>query len=193
MLIDQNGQTALKGLYAAGDIVGGGKAGATTAVAWGYREGEKAAEYVQTISHSAIDEDQVKNDRDRTLAPLSRSDGIDPLEMENIVRKIITDYVGLVKSKAKLKRGLEQLEFIQQAYVPQLRARNPHELMRALEVQSVLQVGLMHTRTSMLREESRFIPSHYREDFPEKDDVRWNKAIVLWQRDGQMEYALQEL
>ena len=193
VLIDQNGQTALKGLYAAGDIVGGGKAGATTAVAWGYREGEKAAEYVQTISHSAIDEDQVKNDRDRTLAPLSRSDGIDPLEMENIVRKIITDYVGLVKSKAKLKRGLEQLEFIQQAYVPQLRARNPHELMRALEVQSVLQVGLMHTRTSMLREESRFIPSHYREDFPEKDDVRWNKAIVLWQRDGQMEYALQEL
>ncbi|CAG0946611.1 fumarate reductase (CoM/CoB) subunit A [Anaerolineae bacterium] len=193
VLIDLNGQTALKGLYAAGDIVGGGKAGATTAVAWGYREGEMAAEYAQAIAHLPIDEDQVKNDRERALAPLARADGIHPLEMENIVRKIITEYVGLVKSEAKLKRGLEQLEFIQNDYVPQLRARNPHELMRALEAQSVLQVGLMHARTSLLREESRFIPSHYREDFSERDDARWNKSIVLWQREGQMEYALQEL
>jgi succinate dehydrogenase/fumarate reductase flavoprotein subunit len=53
-----------------------------------------------------------------------------------------------------------------------LRAENPHEMGRSLEVISVMNNAEMVLRASLQRKESRKIPfGFYRADFPEKNDA----------------------
>ena len=54
-----------------------------------------------------------------------------------------------------------------------MRAREPHELMRALEAHSILDCAEMAARASLYRTESRWGLYHYRVDYPETDDDNW--------------------
>ena len=51
------------------------------------------------------------------------------------------------------------------------------------EFQNMLDVAKLITEAASIRTESR--GAHYREDYPERDDVHWNKHIVLC-RDKQL-------
>jgi len=68
-------------------------------------------------------------------------------------------------------------------------ARNPHELMRCIEVQSAITVSELHANASLVRTETRFPPRHYRVDYPKQDDVNWKKSIVWQNVGGKMEYT----
>ena len=52
-------------------------------------------------------------------------------------------------------------------------ARNAHELMRALEVASILDCADMAAFASLFRTESRWGLYHLRVDYPAKDDANW--------------------
>ena len=49
-------------------------------------------------------------------------------------------------------------------------------LLDALEIENMITVASLVTQSALIRRESR--GSHYREDYPEKDE-RWNRSIVL--------------
>jgi len=49
-------------------------------------------------------------------------------------------------------------------------------LLDALEIGNMLTLASLVTQSALLRRESR--GSHYREDYPKKDE-RWNRSIVL--------------
>jgi fumarate reductase (CoM/CoB) subunit A len=49
-------------------------------------------------------------------------------------------------------------------------------LLDALEIENMLTVASLVTQSALVRRESR--GSHYREDYPQKDN-RWDRSIVL--------------
>ena len=62
--------------------------------------------------------------------------------------------------------------------VPVLAASNPHELMRALEVQDIIELSELHAEFALRRTESRMVPYHHRIDYPEQDDEHWANVII---------------
>ena len=54
-----------------------------------------------------------------------------------------------------------------------LSARNPHELMRAMETHSILDCAFMAAEASLFRTESRWGLYHLRVDHPGRDDADW--------------------
>ncbi len=186
VVINETGETSLPGLYAAGDVIGGSMmSGATGALVWGYVEGPNAAKEAQERPEPVVDCEQVLQEKERVLAPLNRVKGLKPLHLEDTVRRLVTEYVGFEKHDSKLTYALQQLANVQDKYVPRLQVDNPHELMRAVEVQNIITVGEIHARAALIRTESRLVPWHYRVDYPNRDDEHWRKAVLVWQENGQ--------
>ncbi|MEH2313150.1 MAG: hypothetical protein V7K35_17515 [Nostoc sp.] len=52
-------------------------------------------------------------------------------------------------------------------------ARDPHELMRCIEVHFIRDCAEMAARASLYRQETRWGLYHYRLDYPEKNDDEW--------------------
>lgn len=52
-------------------------------------------------------------------------------------------------------------------------ARDPHELMRCMEVHFIRDCAEMAARASLYRRESRWGLYHYRVDYPEKNNEEW--------------------
>lgn len=197
VLHDEKGETSLKGLFVAGDVGGGMPAyGSTGALVWGYRIGDYLAECIPDTKKPVLDAEQlrqVQKEKERVLAPLRRTDGVNPLELEDLTRKVMSHYVGIKKIEPRLKRGLQQIRILKEKFVPKLVATNPHELMRALEVQDIIDLSELHAQTALLRTETRMPPYHYRVDYPEQDDANWRKNIVVKSAVGQMKYTLETL
>ena len=61
---------------------------------------------------------------------------------------------------------------------------NSHELLRALEAQSILDCADMAASASLYRTESRWGLYHHRADYPEKDDENWFCHTVLYKDDS---------
>ncbi|HEX2966705.1 MAG TPA: hypothetical protein VHO84_13015, partial [Syntrophorhabdaceae bacterium] len=70
---------------------------------------------------------------------------------------------------------------VKEEAVPLLSADDPHELMRAVEVQDIIDIAELYIDSSLLRTESRVAPMHYREDYPEQDPA-WDKTTITAKR-----------
>jgi succinate dehydrogenase/fumarate reductase flavoprotein subunit len=84
----------------------------------------------------------------------------------------------------RLKRAAEVMKITAEQFAPALKASDPHELMRALEVRDIIQLSEFHAQASLLRTESRDLPNHYRIDYPKQDDARWSNTIVTIRKAG---------
>ncbi|RWF29159.1 MAG: fumarate reductase/succinate dehydrogenase flavoprotein subunit, partial [Mesorhizobium sp.] len=65
-------------------------------------------------------------------------------------------------------------------------ARDAHELMRSLEVSSILDCAEMAAHASLFRTESRWGLYHNRIDYPQRDDANWFCHTLVRKSDGQM-------
>ena len=75
-----------------------------------------------------------------------------------------------------------------------LGARDPHELMRCMEVHFIRDCAEMAARASLFRRESRWGLYHYRLDFPERNDDEWMcNTIVQKSANGTMELYKEDL
>jgi len=53
------------------------------------------------------------------------------------------------------------------------------DLFKVYEVENIIQCATLSATASLERTESRWLPWHFRSDFPNRDDVNWKKHIVL--------------
>ncbi len=90
-------------------------------------------------------------------------------------------YVLYVKKQDRLEAALTNINYLKDHFVPRLIASDPHELRLALETENMIINAEMKLRASMFRKESRH--SHFREDFPFRDDKNWLAFVVL-QKNG---------
>ena len=170
--IDEHAATSVPGLYGAGDMASVPHNYMLGAFVYGQIAGEQAAAFATGHELPSADEDFIERERRRLLAPLERTDGIPPAQMEYKIRRLVNDYLQPPKVTRKLEIGLERLQQVR-ADVADLCAADPHEALRAAETQHILDCAEMAARASLFRKESRWGLYHSRVDFPERDDANW--------------------
>lgn len=195
LIVDETFKTSMRGLYAAGAATAY-VMGLTEAAVCGYRAAESAAHYASGIEEPVLEEEKVENLLKQTLAPLKRRDGTNPIELEKAVRSITTDYVGYFKNGDMMQAGLEKVLELKNNYLSSLSAKNPHELMRCLEVRNICDMAEMHIRASLMRKESRMrrvgLWPHYRVDYP-KTDPGWEKLVIVRKVNGETKLFTEEI
>ena len=197
--INENTETTLKGMYAAGEITGGvhggnrlgGNALADTQV-FGQRAGANAALYAKKSSIPIIDRKQVENEADRIRILHERKEGIRPHEIKNRLTSLMWDKVGIFRTGKELQEAVQAIEQMRKQDVPRLYVSDKHtrynkELIEALEIENMLTVSEMIAKAALLREESR--GAHFRRDFPKIDNTNWFVNIYIQQENGQMKMA----
>jgi succinate dehydrogenase/fumarate reductase flavoprotein subunit len=171
-------RTNLEGLYAAGDQLFAsdcfGHAAAT-----GHYAGRHAADYVHRASEPRIDREKVEIERERIFSPLNRRDGIGWKELNMSIARAMQNYCGEVKNAEILNIGVSVLKGIKKREAAELYASNPHDLMRSLEVLSILDNAEMVIQACLARKASAKHLHFKRSDYPEMDPPEWHKFVTV--------------
>jgi succinate dehydrogenase/fumarate reductase flavoprotein subunit len=183
--IEPDGQSDLPGLFAAGmteALDPGLFNGWSTmrAMGSGERSGRGAAAYLRGAAPVSLDADEVTALAARATAPLERKAAGAPRSDEVIERMqalIFRPDVSILKRGESLGAALLEIEELRVAALPDLAARDPHELAKLHETRNMIHVAEMFLRASLARTESR--GSHFRIDHPELDNQRWLSWINL--------------
>ena len=171
--VDENLETGLKGLFAAGDEVGGVPwSSGPGAVVMGWHAGEMAAKHARGGHQGGVDKERLEILEETCREMMGRKEGDTWQEVWLSLQNIMDNYCGEVRSGPLLKVGLERIQDLRDAM--RLKAESPHELMRSFEVRSLLDNAEMIIRASLERRESRIDPFRFiRSDYPEQDDENY--------------------
>ncbi len=183
------------GLFAAGDSCGSCFIGASYsgfgfatmhAAATGARAGLGAAAEAERLgADGGIDERVVAAATARLLEPLERKGGFTPHWVTQVLQNTLAPYFVLyIKHGDRLQTALNTVEFLRDHIAPKLYARGDHELRLAHETKNMILNAEMKLRSSLARTESR--GTHYREDFPGRNDAEWLAWARLKEDDGRM-------
>jgi adenylylsulfate reductase subunit A len=181
--IDEECQTTVKGMYAAGE--GTGSTAVSRVGVEGYRAGKNSGVYALGIKkHSDIPKQDLIHERNRIYAPLKRDSGIHYLEFEKQVRDIMSDYVGFERTEKSMREALVLLDKLS-PLLNKLKARNFHDLMRALESHNVYTVARLVTNAALERKETRWGGNLIapRGDYPEPS-IEWGNRLVVLKKDA---------
>ena len=166
--VDEHARTTVPGLHCAGDMACVPHNYMLGAFVYGRLAGESGARFCADHDFAAVDAQQVDVERARVWAPLRREHGLPPNQVEYKLRRMVNDYLQPPKVTRKMQIGLERFAEVRED-LDSMVARDPHELMRALETQSILDCAEMAATSSLYRTESRWGLYHYRVDHPETD------------------------
>jgi L-aspartate oxidase len=161
-------QTSLPGLYAAGEAactgVHGGNRLASNSLLEGLVFGARAARGMAEESAPA------KLDKARTLGCCSSSGDGDDEALRLETQQLMESNVGIVRDGERLGQAVMRLQEIRAALpAPTTRQR--------AEAHNIAESGLAIARSALARTESR--GSHYRSDFPSKDDTHFQKHSIM--------------
>ena len=197
--VDHRMATSVPGLYAVGNTATSGcamagavpaspgrvRGKALTSSTWmGIRAAAAAVEYAQQVAVGEPDADAAAAFKSQIFAPFGRASGLKAIELVREVQAAVAPVgYSIYKKKERLE---EALSLALQAHerIPELMAEDPHQLAAANEARAMVLCAEMFYRASLARTESR--GWHLREDFPERDDSRWLKWILLQDKDGKM-------
>lgn len=184
VVVDRTGQTAVPGLFAAGDLSTPAYALAGSLTS-GFVTGAQAAQFARDNGVPELDSEVVAVERERTLAPLNRDRGIGWREFEWELQDLMTRFVGMDRNAIGLKQAAAYLSAYAEAE-GQVRADNGHELMRAHEAFDLRLFDEMMTAAATERDETRFsfLMGHHRTDRPEPDDQTWTGVAIEVSHDG---------
>jgi len=99
------------------------------------------------------------------------------------------DYCGAVKDERTLILGLKWRDEIKEKEAREVHARNPHELMRAMEVLTIRTAGEMVFHASLARKASSALLGFKRSDYPEEELPDKRKWIITKLTDGGIDVA----
>jgi len=170
--VNERAETSVKGLYSAGDMAAVPHNYMLGAFTYGWFAGFNAADYVAGRDFTELDAEQIAKEKARVYAPLQREHGLPPAQVEYKLRRFVNDYLQPPKVTKKMEIGLERFASIE-VDLEQMKANNPHELMRALEVSVIRDCAEMAARASLFRKESRWGLYHHRVDYPLRNDAEW--------------------
>jgi succinate dehydrogenase/fumarate reductase flavoprotein subunit len=146
--INPETETSLPGLYAASPVQPAGEVSAPIPVVLGYRAGERAAARAEG-AQPHIDESEVEAELERITAPLGRTEGSTWREANIALNDVTEDfkrlYAGFNPPPARdrvSQPGLRSLsERLAALKADPIKAADPHELVRALEVLNLIEVA----------------------------------------------------
>jgi succinate dehydrogenase/fumarate reductase flavoprotein subunit len=179
---DDDGQTAVKGLFTAGDEAYSSSS-ISMASTCGWLIGGKAADHARGIDFSGLG--NVKSlieEKTRLIRELSsREDGPGWKEVNVALQQIMQDYASVKRTEHLLEAGLRYLRRLKEKTHATMIAKNQHELMRCLEVLDLIDVGEAVFVAADARKETRGL--HQRPDYPFTNPVL-EKFLIVKKVDG---------
>lgn len=189
IVINEFAQTNIKGLFAAGDVSAIPMQHLTGAFVYGMIAGESAVEYCSQekfTGDSAYGDNKYLEEAFNSefnhlgnLMNLTEKNLISHASFEYKLRRIINEYLLSPKNSISLGKGLNLIYELRETLPYQVRAQNPHELGKVLEIGYILDCAQMSAIASLTRKESRWGSIHKRTDYPDVDDKNWLKHIDL--------------
>jgi len=194
--INENCETNLPGLYAAGECAGGlwgdnrFAAATTEIVVQGAVAGKFAGEFAIKADLLETDRKQVEKLQSKLFHALEREDGVKPVEMRKRIQKLAYDNVFFIREGGKLNETLRKIKEMKERELPKLYTTVKNiefnkELIHALEAENMLQMLEITALSALTRTESRIL--QYRSDFPVTDNDNWLKNVVVKRVDGEMQ------
>jgi succinate dehydrogenase/fumarate reductase flavoprotein subunit len=204
ILVDIKCRTKIKGLFAAGEIIGqihganrlGGNSLLDTMV-FGKIAGDEAAKLAKEITNEIslkVNSSSLTLSSDENRPKFSKNEIFvikEPLVFRNKIQDLMGQYVGIIRDNARLQEGLKQLSELTEAFYSEVSIlrdiqieddkNNIENIILTLEVKSSLIVCEAIVRSASMRQESR--GAHYRSDFPNKDDGKWLRNIYCRKND----------
>jgi len=184
---DINGASNIPGLYVAGDVDGGlPHSYLGGAIGMGSHIGKEAAKFAHENEQQEVKavKSFMRNFIDEFEAPLRRDKGIPPHMVEFKARQRLQRYIVPPKNPDYLDLAVWWMNRIRQEDLPEVKAKDFHDLYKVHEIKSILLVGEMMSRASLFRTESRWGLQHWRVDIPEKKD-EWEGHWVVIRKDGE--------
>jgi succinate dehydrogenase/fumarate reductase flavoprotein subunit len=202
IMINEKGETNIRGLYAAGEVTGGvhganrlsGNAFTEFAV-FGVRAGKFAAEYAKGSLFMDLDEDQLESLEKEMLQPLEEERGVSPIEVRKRIQTLSWEKMGPVRTGERLGEAIKEIDDMKkQAQLLSTTCKDRtynREWVEAIQVKNMIFVMEMIARAALMRTESR--GANYRRDFPNTDNVNWLKNIIVKQVAGEMRLTTQPI
>lgn len=193
--IDADRQTTIEGLFAAGDVAGGAPYKFVSGCwAEGAIAAESAVDYIREKrgkkEFQEIDSQEIEARVEDVFAPLNRSEGVYPHEMEESLQKIMDEYAGGISRYYEMnerellmaERKLEKLK----GQVQYLRAADLHELMNCHEVIDRIDVARVLVKHLQYRKETRWPAYQSYVDYPALNDREWLKFVNSRYENGEI-------
>ncbi|MFD1769272.1 L-aspartate oxidase [Sphingobacterium suaedae] len=169
IMVDEVGRTSIQNLYACGECSSTGLHGANRlasnslleAVVYAHRIVEDALSHYADNSYAddipEWDESKVQLLNEEILVTHNLKE----------VQKLMSDYVGIVRSDFRLDRAMRRLGFLYEE--TEEFYRNTKLSVKLCELRNVIQVSYLIVKSAMQRKESRGL--HYTTDYPRKSNM----------------------
>jgi L-aspartate oxidase len=170
--VDQSGRTSVPALWAAGEVSSSGLHGANRLASNSLLEGLVYGAHAG-VSASRAALEQAGGYRVFPLESPVVAAPLEPLDLEDIrnsLKSLMWRSCGVRRSGDGLAEALEMVDGWR-GYV----LVRQFDSLEGWELQNMLTLARVMIQAALLREESRGV--HLRTDFPQLDDVRWNKHL----------------
>ena len=172
-----SGKTGIPGLYACGETACTGLHGANRLASNSLLEG---LVFADIIYHSMAKKGAEKKRRYRVPSwnPGNSTDSDELVVVKqnwDEIRRLMQNYVGIVKTDKRLERACRRIELIQ----AEIKEYYWDFIVTSdlLELRNIATVAELIIRSAQKRKESRGL--HYNLDHPYRDDVNWRKDTVI--------------
>jgi succinate dehydrogenase/fumarate reductase flavoprotein subunit len=193
--VDENWQSTVQGLFMVGENAAGihganrlGQNALADLLVSGRRAGQGAANHSAELTHATLDPGEAEVAVEGARRMFSRDSGVRPIALRNKLRQVMWDNVGVYRTESGLKSALKELEELRRDLGRQcltLKSRRYNqELVEGLENHFLLNTARCVIEAAIQRAESR--GAHFRKDYPETDNSKWLKHLVLRQIEGKL-------
>ena len=177
VITDLWGRTSMERLYATGEVAMTGVHGANRlasnslleAIVFSHRAAMQAKELIRTIKGKdnipQEDYGAIGFDQEEILITHDRIE----------IQRLMWDYVGIVRSNMRLLRAAERVKII--ADDVEDFYHNVPLTESLVELRNIATVAGLVIKCAQFRKESRGL--HYNMDYPERDDVNWQKETII--------------
>jgi len=190
--VNEKAASPVEGFYAAGEcscvsVHGANRLGGNSlleAVVFGKIAGLSASEYVQESQGedraARLVNEAAAQLKERINQWLSKESRGNVYQLFHRLKKIMMEKVGIFREKGPLAEALEEIGELRHRY-HQLALRSDclqycQELVTMMEFEYMLDIAEVITKGALAREETR--GSHFRLDFPRRDDQNWLKHTI---------------
>lgn len=167
---DLNGQSSLPGLFATGEVACSGVHGANRLASNSLLEGLVFSRRIAATLREALPARQEP-------APDRRTTGLVPGSVLASLQHTMTEHAGVLRTDAGLREGAERL-----AALAEEPAGYPDT--EAWEATNLLTISAVLVEAARAREETR--GSHWRVDFPDRDDAAWSGHLDTTMAEGHL-------
>ena len=190
---DLTGQTALAGLYAAGEtacvsINGANRLGSNSlpeCLVFGARAGRAAGQFARKARHTEVPVERVQAEEARVYDELLGHErgGLGVAEIRDELRATMEENAGISRDEASLKGAVKTVAKLktsfEKVHVSDKDRVFNTELVSVLELESMLLVAETLIHSALRRTETR--GAHFRTDFPERDDEHFLSHTLVTQ------------